>query len=173
MENWILETTRLTLRCPDGADTADYLEFRNSEFVLRYNAMKPLTWEEAYQELTREDNPGSVYVLEAKETGKVFGMIYISEDSIRWGIDSKEISYFLHEGYSRQGYMKEALTELIRHLFEEEKLDCIAARAFADNEASINLLKSLGFHQDGLIPKCVKGYRDVIFDDTIHSLMRK
>jgi len=97
----------------------------------------------------------------------------IDNDSLRWDVNSKELSYFISKAFSRQGYMKEALKAVIRYLFETEKLACIAARSFTPNEASRALLASLGFHQDGLIPHCVKGYKGIIFDDTLWSLLRE
>ena len=69
--------------------------------------------------------------------------------------------------------MKEAMRSVISHLFERENLECICARAFAPNAASRALLKSLGFQENGIIPHCVKGYGDVIFDDVIHTLFRE
>jgi hypothetical protein len=70
-------------------------------------------------------------------------------------------------------YMKEAMGAVIAHLFAEENLECISARVFATNTASRALLKSLGFQQNGIIPRCVKGYHDVVFDDVIHTLFRE
>jgi len=112
-------------------------------------------------------------VLEHKESGRVIGQISMDDDSLRYGVASKELSYWLGEEYSRQGYMKEALSALIAQLFAQENLECVAARCFAPNAASLALLRALGFRQDGYIPRCVKGYGDRIFDDTLHSLFRK
>ena len=152
------------------ADAADYLEFCNTEFVLRYNAMTLKTREKVMKYLN--DCRDEILVLQHKETGKVIGEININEDSLRYGVDAKELSYMLREDYSRQGYMKEALQAVIEYLFTQEKVECVSARCFAPNEASLALLKSLDFHQDGYIPRCVKGYKDQIFDDTLHSLFK-
>lgn len=166
-----LETRRLILRTPDAKDAQAYLAFCNTEFVLRYNAMTPATLERVQSRFSRETE--ETLLLEHKESGAVIGEIDMSEDSIRYGLAAKELSYWLGEPYSRQGYMKEALHALIDYLFSEENLECVSARCFAPNEASLALLRSLGFHQDGYIPRCVKGYQDQIFDDTLHSLFRK
>lgn len=169
-----LETQRLLLRQPRAEDVDDYLAFRNSPFVLRYNAMKEQTKEEAIARFSAgEKEQWDTLVMEHKATGRVIGAIFTEEDSLRWGIASKELSYFLREDCARQGYMKEALRAVIEYLFRMEKLECVAARAFAPNTASRTLLRSLGFHQDGYIPRCVKGYGDVVFDDTLHSLLRE
>lgn len=165
-----LETARLILRAPAPADADAFLEFRNSEFVLRYNAMTPASREKT---LAQFSEPHNTLLMELKETGKVIGAVFWEEDSLRWGVASRELSYFLSEAYARRGYMKEALHALIAHLFETEHLTCIAARSFAPNTASRALLESLGFHRDGLIRQCVKGYGDVIFDDALYSLLRE
>ena len=166
-----METKRLILRRPEVRDVDDYMVICNTEFVLQYNAMTPRTAERLRQRFLE---PGEdTWVIQRKADGKVIGEISIEDDSIRWGVASKELSYWLGEAYSRQGYMKEALRGLIAYLFETEDIECVAARCFAPNTASLALLKSLGFTQDGYIPHCVKGYRDQIFDDTLHSLFRK
>ena len=165
-----LETKRLILRTPQVTDVQDYLEFCNTEFVLRYNAMTLKTREKVEKYLT--DCWDEILVLQHKESGKVFGEICIQEDSLRYGVKAKELSYLLREEFSRQGYMKEALQAVIDYLFAQEKVTCVSARCFAPNVASLALLKSLGFHQDGYIPQCVKGYEGQVFDDTLHSLFR-
>ena len=165
-----IETKRLILRRPEVGDVDDYMAICNTEFVLRYNAMTVRTAEQLRQ---RFSEPGEdTLVIQRKADSKVIGEISVEDDSIRWGVASRELSYWLGEDYSRQGYMKEALHGLIGYLFETEDLECVAARCFAPNTASLALLKSLGFTQDGYIPRCVKGYRDQIFDDTLHSLFK-
>lgn len=166
-----IETKRLILRAPQVADAEEYLHLHNTEFVLRYNAMTPRTEETVRKYFAaRQEN---TLLLVHKESGRVMGEICIEEDSLRYGVASKELSYWLGEEYSRQGYMKEALFEVIKNLFEKEDLECVAARCFAPNAASLALLKALGFRQDGYIPRCVRGYQDRIFDDTLHSLFRE
>ena len=167
----MLQTNRLILRHPVPADGQAFLEIHNTEFVLRFNGMNRISLEKAIKQLS--DSCDRTWLLEQKETGKVIGAIFTQEDSIRWGVESLEVSYFLDERCSRQGYMKEALHTLIGYLFETRQLTCVAARAFAPNTASHKLLESLGFHRDGYIPQCVKGYRDVIFDDVLYSVFRE
>ena len=168
-----LETNRPILRKPETADVSDYMEFVNTEFVQRYNAMSPVTLEKAERQFANAQDDFSAVALELKATGKVIGMIYTDEDSLRYGVASKELSYFLREEEAQKGYMKEALNALIHLLFKTENLSCIAARSFVPNIASQRLLESLGFHRDGVVRKCVKGYQDVVFDDCLYSLFRE
>lgn len=69
-----IETIRLILRHPEVRDAEDYYSFCNSEFVLRYNAMTPVTLEQVRQRFAKGDD---ALVLELKETGKVIGEICI------------------------------------------------------------------------------------------------
>lgn len=165
-----IKTERLILRPPESDDVNAYMRISNSPFVLRYNAMTPKNTQQVHELFKEAREREDMLLMQLLETNELIGAICMEEDSIRWGVASKEISYFLGEQYARKGYMKEALTELIRYLFQSEKLSCVAARAFAPNIASRKLLESLGFHLDGIIPHCVKGYADVIFDDTLYSM---
>ena len=165
-----LHTSRLLLRSPELRDAQAYTEIHNSQFVLRYNAMQPTTPERMERAFTDPEYLETAVYLEEKETGKLLGAIFIEEDDLRYGVPSKSLSYFIDETSSRKGYMKEAMQAVIKYLFQEENLECVSARAFAPNTASRALLKSLGFAENGIIPRCVKGYTGEIFDDVIHTL---
>ena len=165
-----LETQRLYLRRPKTEDAAAYTAIHNAEFVLRYNAMQPTTAERMTQNFTDAEYLEKTVFLEEKGSGKLIGAIFMEEDGLRYGVNSKDLSYFIDEAYSCKGYMKEAMGALLAHLFESESLECVCCRAFAPNTASRALLKSLGFRENGMIPRCVKGYTGEIFDDVIHTL---
>lgn len=168
-----LETERLLLRSPFAEDAQNYTAIHNSEFVLRFNAMAPTTAERMAAKFADEEYQANTVFLEEKASGKLIGAIFLEDDDLRYGVESRGLSYFISEEYCRQGFMKEALSTVIAHLFETEHLECICARAFAPNAASRALLRSLGFQENGIIPRCVKGYGDVIFDDVIHTLFRE
>ena len=166
-----IETLRLILRQPELKDVDDYLDFINSEFVLKYNAMSVTTREKLMDRFSAPDQ--GIFVLQRKDTGKVIGEIHIQEDSLRYGVASKELSYHLAEQHARKGYMKEAMNAIIEHLFKTENIECLSARCFSENRASLALLKSLGFEQNGCVPRCVKGYGGIVYDDVLHTLLRK
>lgn len=168
-----LETKRLLLRHPRVQDAENYTAIHNSEFVLRFNAMAPTTTERMASQFEDQEYVEDTVFLEEKASGKLIGAIFLEDDDLRYGVDSKALSYFLSDDFSRRGLMKEAMGAVIRYLFQEENLECISARAFAPNMASRALLRSLGFQENGIIPRCVKGYGDVVFDDVIHTLLRE
>lgn len=169
----VIETKRLILRKPELSDVDDYLAFVNSEFVQRYNAMANVTQERAEQEFANAQDDFSIVAIVLKDTNKVIGIVNIQEDSLRYKVASKELSYFLREDESRKGYMKEVLGALIQYFFEQENLDCVSARCFVPNVASQRLLESLGFVREGVLRKCVVGYQDIVFDDCLYSLMQE
>ena len=168
-----LETKRLILRQPCIADAESYTAIHNSEFVLRYNAMNPTTAERMAARFADEDYLANTVFMENKENGELIGSIFLEEDDLRYGVASRNLSYFIREDFSRKGYMKEAMAAVIAELFTNKDLECICARAFAPNTASRALLKSLGFAENGVIPRCVKGYSGEVFDDVIHTLLRE
>ena len=166
-----LETKRLRLRAPEVRDAQSYTQIHNSDFVLRFNAMAPTTAEKAAEKFANPECGTHTVLLEEKQTGTLIGAIFLEEDDLRYGVASRSLSYFLRQEDTRRGYMKEALHAVIAWLFETENLECVSARAFAPNAASRALLRSLGFTENGIIPRCVKGYGGVVFDDVIHTLL--
>ena len=165
-----LETKRMILRAPEIKDAAAYTAIHNSEFVLRFNAMAPTTPERMAAKCEDPEYRENTIFLEEKGSGVLIGAVFLEEDDLRYGVTSRSLSYFVAEAHSRNGYMKEAMEAVIRHLFEKEGLECGSARAVVPNAASRALLRSLGFQENGILPRCVKGYGDVIFDDVIHTL---
>lgn len=163
-------TTRLHLRHPKAGDGAEYTAIHNSEFVLRYNAMMPTTPDQMEANFSKPEYMENALFIEEKTSGQLIGAIFMEDDDLRYGVASKSLSYFIREDFSRKGYMKEAMAAVIDFLFTEEKLECICARAFVPNTASRALLRSLGFQENGIIPRCVKGYGGIVFDDVIHTL---
>ena len=77
----------------------------------------------------------------------------------------------MNPAYTGHGYMKEALARILQALFDAGA-ERVAARAFAPNTASRRLLESLGFRQEGLLRRAVRGFGGVVFDDTLYSVAR-
>ena len=118
-----------------------------------------------------ERNAPQQIVLRRREDATPIGLVGLAEDSLRYGVDSVELNCYLSEDYARQGYMREALACILDRLFDAGA-ERVAARAFAPNVASRRLLESLGFRQEGLLRRAVRGYGGVVFDDTLYSVDR-
>ena len=167
LENRTLSTERLLLTPPTAEDAPALTRIQNTDFVLRYNAME--LWDEERMRGWIERNAPRQIVLRRREDATPIGLVGLAEDSLRYGVDSVELNCYLSEDYARQGYMKEALACILDRLFDAGA-ERVAARAFAPNVASRRLLESLGFRQEGLLRRAVRGYCGVVFDDTLYSI---
>ena len=162
-----LSTERLLLTPPTAEDAPALTRIQNTDFVLRYNAME--RWDEERMRGWIERNALQQIVLRRREDPSPIGLVGLAKDSLRYGVESVELNCYLSENYARQGYMREALSCVLRHLFEAGA-ERVAARAFAPNIASRRLLESLGFRQEGMLHRAVRGYGGLVFDDTLYSI---
>ncbi|NJL87838.1 MAG: GNAT family N-acetyltransferase [Leptolyngbyaceae cyanobacterium SM1_1_3] len=83
---------------------------------------------------------------------------------------SAGVGYFTGTDYRQQGYTKEGLWLLLNHLLEVVGLNKVMADTGKFNQASIALLKSLGFRQDG----CLRQHQlldGVLHDQLLFSLL--
>lgn len=148
-----IETERLVLReiMPDDAP-AVFAIFSDAE-VMRYYDLN------AYQ------NPD-----QAAELIDFFDESFEVERAIRWGIERKsdqrligtcgyvwlrqyrgEIGYELARAHWRNGYMQEALDAILEFGFDELQLNRIEALVMLENLASAQLLRKIGFQQEGIL----------------------
>ena len=168
-----LETQRLILRNLKGTDLQAYLRVRNSEFVLRYNAMARQSTEEAEEYIRNNLTNDRHVAIARKDTDAFVGMIYVEQDSLRYKANSLQVSYWLGEPYSAQGVMTEALGALVQYLLSQDDVNSITARVFADNPGSGKLLCRLGFLQEGRLHQAVLGYDGILHDDLLFSLRKE
>lgn len=148
----------------------------------------------ADDEVTRYyDDATFTELSQAAEQIKSWENGFINKRCIRWGITRKahpgligscgyygfhawhlraSIGYELARPFWRQGIMQEALEAIIKLGFEEMGLNRIEAVVMPENSASIKLLESLGFRQEGLLREYEnwgsKGFTDLC----IFSLLR-
>ena len=85
--------------------------------------------------------------------------------------NASEIGYDLLPDYWNNGYMSEALTEMLSYGFEHLGLNRIYAFVFVNNAASNRLLERLGFSLEGVIRE-KHYYRGKYYDHNLHSLLR-
>ncbi len=148
-----IETERLILReiMPDDAP-AIYRLFSDDQ-VTRYYDLTTYT-----------------ALSQAEELVDFFDESFELERAIRWGLERKsdgallgtcgyvwlrqyrgEIGYELHSAHWRQGYMSEAIDAILDFGYTELELNRIEALVMVDNAASVGLLQSLGFTQEGIL----------------------
>ena len=164
----VLETERLVLRRFRKEDALCCFEFLSDQQSCYddggyepYSAM-----DQSYSQLMEEfASDEGRYMIALKDTNEAIGTIHIWEDSSR-AVEAMEIGYCINPSRRRNGYAFEAVSALIHLLQEELQLELLLGGAFADNAASISLLRKLGFIQEGILRKAIwhveKGPTDLV-----------
>ncbi len=160
-----LETSRLTLKTLDKHSASKVLKYykTNENFLEIYEAKRTAefftlsTQKEIlkieYDELKKVKQIRFFIFLKGND--EIIGSICFS--NIIGGIfKSCMLGYKLHKDYLRQGYMTEALKKSIDYIFHTLKLHRIEASIMPKNEASLELIKKLGFTSEGYSPKYLK-----------------
>lgn len=145
-----VETGRLLLRNFDLADLDELADYRNNELCYKYQRGQYRSREDltAFIEKAKADDlssPGKKHLAIArKDSDRIIGDIFVSikEPTISLGFT---ISYKHH----RQGYAYELLSALTEALHQRYKDHELVACTDRDNIASMNLLKKLGFKNEG------------------------
>lgn len=91
--------------------------------------------------------PWYQYVAERRSDGALIGDL-----GAGFGVPGErqvELGYRILPAYHRQGFGREAVSGLIDHLIERHRVHRFVCIAAAPNQASIALLRSLGFRQEG------------------------
>ncbi len=83
---------------------------------------------------------------------------------------SAEIGYLANPDFRRRGYIYEAISVLLKYLFNDLDLNKVMAQTGEFNEASIKLLEKLGFKQDGRLRQH-HSYRGKLHDDLLFSIL--
>lgn len=154
----VLETPHLILRPLRADDFADYFEYAQDPAVASSGMWTPYASEEqAHADFT---HLLTVYArglmwwaLEEKADGKMIGRCELDgydPDDAR-----ADISYALHQGYWRRGYVSEAVERVARYGFDDLRLNRLSATVFPDNIASVRILEKLGMIREG----CLRQYR--------------
>jgi [ribosomal protein S5]-alanine N-acetyltransferase len=172
----VLENERLILREIVLADAEAIFAIRGDYEVTKFNIGAP------YADTARAQK----LIVSMKEQ-------YLARDEIRWGITLKpndevigmvgynywdrkdnrgSVGFDLNRKYWRRGIMAEALRMIVVFGFDEMGLNRIEADASIHNSASINLMKSLGFVQEGVQRE--QYYEDGVYHDLVLlSLLRR
>lgn len=168
-----LETVRLVLRRSRLSDGEAFLRIRNSPYVLRYNPMAAIPLEKALEQLAEDRLSSRAFYLEERATGKLVGVVYLAEDSLRQGVASLMLEYFLGEEFAGRGLMTEALETLLGYAFSVAGAELVSARVFGENRGSQRVLEKLGFTREALLRRAVRCHEGKVYDDMTFSLRKE
>lgn len=147
-----LHTDRLTLKNIDHSDTEFIYEMFSNDFINQYLFdAEPLTSLDEAKDLV------DFYTYYPNDMNHRY--IIINQDGLKIGTvgfhnfnketQSIDIGYDLKEAYNHQGYMQEALHAVIDYLENTCEVKEIHACIYIDNERSMNLVRKLGFKEQG------------------------
>lgn len=148
-----LETARLILRQTYGSDAKAIFDIFSDPEVTRYHDLSPPTSLNQVQWLINQrverfqNNQGIRWGIVYKANNVMIGSCGYRYKSPGLA----EMGYELAKSYWRQGIMSEALTAIIQFGSQTIGLNRIEAMVMLDNTASSELLKKLGFTEEGIL----------------------
>ncbi len=154
MENLSIQTSRTTIRDLEFRDLADFHFYRSNPEVTKYQSFEPMTLEEAREFIL--DNaknhfgkPGEwvQFGIENRITQRLIGDCAIKLDQHDTRI--AEIGITISHLEQQKGYAKEALLGILGFLFDFKQIHRVVTLVDASNTASIRLLQSTQFRQEG------------------------
>ena len=151
-----LETDRLILRRYTTADAEPmYANWASDPEVSKYLTWPPHSSVEVTKSLvtdwiTRYENPDYYnWVIELKEIGEVVGNISVVQ--VKERAEAVEIGYCMGQAWWGRGIMPEALTEVMRYLFDEVGINRVGACHDSNNPKSGRVMQKAGMKYEGTL----------------------
>ena len=154
MNKLVLHTNRLLIRNLQLSDLDDFHAYRSDPEVTQYQGFDVFSVQQAEDFINEQKdkvfgNPGEwvQYGIENKTTGRIIGDCAVKLD----GDDTRlaAIGITISANEQRKGYAKETLLSLLDFLFSLAGFHRVTETVDVENKASIQLLKSAGFRQEG------------------------
>lgn len=151
----IAETKRLILRRFQKEDLPDLFEYLSDRETLEYEPYRPLTLEEAKENLEWRIGSDEMIAIEQKDSHKMIGNIYMGKRDF----EALEMGYVLNKNYWGCGYAAESCKALIEQAFSNG-IHRIYAECDPRNRNSWKLLEALGFQREAHFRKNVYFWKD-------------
>jgi len=154
VDNVLFTTPRLKIRNLKEADLEAFHLYRSNPEITKYQGFDTFTKEQAKAFIEEHKiklliRPGEwvQFGIENINSQQLVGdcAIYLHQSDSRIAETGITISH-LHQ---RKGYAKETMLGLMNFLFQEKGIHRIVETVDAENQASIQLLKSLSFRKEG------------------------
>jgi ribosomal-protein-alanine N-acetyltransferase len=152
-----IDTERLLIRRIENKDKLDLFEIMSDKETAYDDGFTPY---EAINEKYEADFKYLVtdemhFGIESKEHHKVIGIMHLTEKTNR-AVSCYEIGYDINPAYRRRGYGTEAVIAIADFCFKVINIELLTACVYEWNTKSANMLKKLGFIQEGRIRKAEK-----------------
>jgi [ribosomal protein S5]-alanine N-acetyltransferase len=170
----ILETERMILRPWEIDDLDDLYEYAKSSNIGPDAGWEPHKDKEVSLKILQSFiEKDEVRAIVYKENNKVIGSLGVHCDEKRKGVKAKMIGYVLSEDYWGKGLMSEAVKEVIRYLFEEEKYDIVSCYHYPFNIRSKRVIEKCGFNYEGTLRLASEIYDGRVYDDVCYSIVKE
>jgi [ribosomal protein S5]-alanine N-acetyltransferase len=145
---------RVRLRVLAREDRQEFLRLARESHRLHrpwtYPPERADQFDELYGRSRRED---FVCLLACRaDTGEITGVFTVSQ-IVRGAFQSAYLGYYANARHARQGFMREALTQVVDHSFGPLALHRIEANIQPGNQPSIALARGAGFRLEGFSPR--------------------
>ena len=149
-----IQTERLTIQNLVETDLQGFYTYRSNSEVTKYQGFDVMNELECKTFIKSQlklpfGKPGQwiQYGIEQKSTQKIIGdcAIQLQKHDPRIA----EIGITISHLQQKKGFAKEAMLSILAFLFEEKNLHRVVETVDTENTASINLLESVGFKQEG------------------------
>ncbi len=154
MSGLSIATMRLQIRNLKLSDLPEFYYYRSNPEVTKYQGFDVFSIEQAKNFIAEQKDKefGKAgewvqYGIENKEAGKIVGdcAIKLDQNDTRLA----EVGITISPAEQNKGYAKESLTAILNFLFNLDDFHRVTEIVDAENIASIQLLKSMGFKQEG------------------------
>lgn len=167
----IAETERLILRRYKKEDLHDLFEYLSDKKVVEFEPYKPMSLDEAEENLKWRIGTDEMIALELKNSHKMIGNIYMGKREF----EALEIGYVLNRDYWGNGYAAEGCKALIQQAFSNG-IHRIYAECDPENISSWKLLEALGFWREAHFMQNVyfwkdEGERPIWKDTYVYALL--
>lgn len=143
-----IESERLIIRTFREEDAEDLFDYLRLPETYVFEPGEPITMEQA-REMAVERSKSDVFLaIESKASHRLVGHLYFEKDGFD-DIETWHLGYILNPKHQNQGYCTEACRSVIDHAFRHRRAHRIVAECNVLNEASIHVLKKLGFRIEG------------------------
>lgn len=145
--------SRVTLRAIGPADEDEFVELVHASTALHHPWMSLPGTAEAFQTyLRRFDHTTNQGLLVCRrDTGAIAGSVNINS-IIRGRFQNGSVGYAAFAPSAGQGFMAEGLGLVLGYAFSQLRLHRLDAQIQPDNQASIKLVRRLGFRYEGVSP---------------------
>jgi ribosomal-protein-alanine N-acetyltransferase len=143
----------VVLRAIAAGDQDEFLALARASVGLHHPWYSmPMTPEEFRAYLARYDRPGTEgFLVCLRDGGGIAGVVTI-DSIVRGRFQSATLSYAAFAPAAGRGYMSEGLVLVLEYAFQDLRMHRLEANIQPGNQASLRLIRRLGFRQEGYSP---------------------